>query len=42
MDPNDPVMKAMMVKCGGADVHAGMDHSKAAGTPSKPDAHGGH
>jgi len=25
MDPNDPVMKAMMAKCGAAPDHAGMD-----------------
>jgi uncharacterized protein involved in copper resistance len=49
MDPNDPVMKAMMAKCGNADGHSGMDHSQmqrgtppasAPGTP--PDAHGSH
>jgi len=42
MDANDPVMKAMMAKCGGADAHAGMDHGKAGSAPAKPDAHGGH
>ena len=51
MDPNDPVMKAMMAKCGGSQKPAdrkgmeGMDHSKMplpATAPKKPDAHGGH
>lgn len=51
MDPNDPVMKAMMAKCAGSQKPAdqkdmkGMDHSKMpmpATAPKKPDAHGGH
>lgn len=49
MDMNDPVMKAMMAKCGAAMDHSGMegmDHSKMGAKPSgsatKPDAHGGH
>lgn len=49
MDMNDPVMKAMMAKCGGATDHTGMegmDRSKMGAKPSgsaaKPDAHGGH
>lgn len=48
MDPNDPVMKAMMTKCAGSMDHGhmdmpGMDHSKMPmpASPS-PDAHGGH
>ena len=52
MDMNDPVMKAMMAKCGGMnhDDMKGMDHSKMdmkstktpAKTPAAPDAHGDH
>jgi len=45
MDPNDPVMKAMMAKCGGDPAGMdmkGMDHGKAGSAPAKPDAHGGH
>ncbi len=49
MDMNDPVMKAMMAKCGAAMDHSGMegmDHSRMGTKPSssatKPDAHGGH
>ncbi len=51
MDPNDPVMKAMMAKCAGSQKSAehkgmeGMDHSKMplpATAPKKADAHGGH
>lgn len=48
MDPNDPVMKAMMTQCAGKMDHShmdmpGMDHSKMpmSASPS-PDAHGGH
>lgn len=48
MDPNDPVMKAMMMKCAASKDHGhmdmpGMDHSKMpmAASPG-PDAHGGH
>lgn len=44
-DPNDPVMKAMMARCGDAPGHAGMDHSPA-GPPAADvpatDGHGGH
>ena len=51
MDPNDPVMKAMMAKCAGSHKSVeqkgmeGMDHSKMpmpATAPKKPDARGGH
>lgn len=51
MDPNDPVMKAMMAKCAGRQKTAeqksmeGMDHSKMpmpATAPKKADSHGGH
>jgi uncharacterized protein involved in copper resistance len=50
MDPNDPVMKAMMAKCGGAPNHAGvdmkgMDHGASgppAGTAAEPHDHGSH
>lgn len=51
MDPNDPVMKAMMAKCAGRPKTAeqkgmeGMDHSKMpmpATAPKKADSHGGH
>lgn len=52
MDPKDPVMKAMMAKCGGAMKHddmQGMDHSKmpmptSPAAPAAPahDAHGSH
>lgn len=54
MDPNDPVMKAMMAKCAGSAKPAdhkdmkgmeGKGHSKMpmpATAPKKPDAHGGH
>ncbi|SEQ17852.1 hypothetical protein SAMN04488038_104192 [Solimonas aquatica] len=48
MDMNDPVMKAMMAKCGGMnhDDMQGMDHSKmdmkSMKMPAKPDAHGDH
>lgn len=51
MDPNDPVMKAMMAKCAGQKKSVdekgmdGMDHSKMpmpATAPKKADAHGGH
>jgi len=51
MDPNDPVMKAMMAKCAGSQKPAdqkgmeGMDHSKMpmpATAPKKPDSHEGH
>lgn len=45
-DPNDPVMKAMMAKCGGASGHADGDHPQAnkPATPAKPhnDGHGDH
>lgn len=45
MDPNDPVMKAMMARCGDAPGHAGVDHLRA-GKPAAdapaPDGHGGH
>lgn len=40
MGPDDPVMRAMLLKCGDAQV--GMDHGKAGGTPAESDAHGGH
>lgn len=51
MDPNNPVMKAMMAKCAGSQKSAeqkgmeGMDHSKMpmpATAPKKADAHGSH
>jgi len=50
MDPNDPVMKAMMAKCAGSQKPQqkgmeSMDHSKMpmpATAPKKADAHGGH
>lgn len=50
MDPNDPVMKAMMAKCGKASGHTGMDmkgmdHGAAgqpAGTAAEPHGHGSH
>ncbi len=48
MDPNDPVMKAMMAKCGGdhADMDMkGMDHGaagKPAGGSAEPHDHGSH
>lgn len=43
MDPNDPVMKAMMAKCGNAADHTGMDHGatdKPTGTAAEPHDHG--
>lgn len=51
MDPNDPVMKAMMAKCAGSQKPAqqkgmeSMDHSKMpmpATAPKKADVHGDH
>jgi uncharacterized protein involved in copper resistance len=48
MDMNDPVMQAMMAKCGGMhhEDMKGMDHSKmdmkSNKTPAAPDAHGDH
>lgn len=48
MDPNDPVTKAMMAKCGDAMKHdgmAGMDHSQKGGKPAAtpaPHDHGSH
>ena len=42
MDANDPVMKAMMAKCGSADGRAGADHGKTGSAPAKPDAYRGH
>ncbi len=45
MDPNDPVMKAMMAKCGNTADHTGMDHGatgKPAGTAAEPHDHGSH
>lgn len=41
MDPNDPVTKAMLTKCGDASGHAGTDHSPVGQTP-KPHDHGSH
>ncbi len=40
MDPNDPVTKAMRVKCGGAQV--GKDPGKAGSAPEQRDVHGSH
>lgn len=45
MDPNDPVMKAMMAKCDKAADQTGMDHGatgKPAGTAAEPHDHGSH
>lgn len=48
MDPNDPVMKAMMAKCGAASGHAGMDmkggdmKGRDHGTAAEPHDHGSH
>lgn len=51
MDPNDPVMKAMMARCAGSQKPVeqkgmeGMDHSKMpmpATAPKKTDLHEGH
>ena len=52
MDPNDPVMKAMMAKCAKADAPAGTPHDHDAhapvdknddkNAPATTDEHGGH
>lgn len=50
MDPNDPVMKAMMAKCAKASDHTGMDMKgmdhgamgAPADTAAKPQDHGSH
>lgn len=45
MDPNDPVMKAMMAKCASAPGHTGMDHGAIGqphGTAAEPHDHGSH